>query len=90
MRLWTIARGAGLLMIFSLCLAAGCQGQGKITPGSVRADMSPELETMAMTRQQHMNNTSRSLDTTMRQFHDDLDRTLLIDQPSRMSMYRVP
>ncbi len=90
MRLWTIARGVWLLMIFILCLAAGCQGQGTITPESVRSDMSPELETMAMTRQQHMNNTSRSLDTTMRQFHDDLDRTLLIDQPSRMSIYRVP
>lgn len=78
---------AALSLAAALSLG-GCSN--RITPDSVRSDMSPELQSMAMTAEQRKNTHARALDTTARQFWDDLDFLLMIDQPSRLSIYPVP
>ena len=71
-------------------LAGGCDGPPKVTADRVRSDMSPELETIAMTRGQRMNNVARTMDTNLRELNDDWDRIFLLDRPLRTSRYPIP
>lgn len=86
---------AGLALFAAPLLLSGCQSKpgyddGYITAASVRADMSPELQTLSMTPEQRKNMHARSLDTTMSQIHEDWDRIWLIHKPIGMSRYPVP
>jgi hypothetical protein len=76
----------GLLLAFG---AGGCD-DNKITADKVRRDMSPELQSVAMTHEQRKNREARNVDTTMRQFWDDLDMILLLDKPVRLTRYPLP
>jgi hypothetical protein len=76
------------VIVASLALMGGCGD--KITGGDVRADMSPELKSMAHNSEQLENRYARSQDTTLRQIWDDIDELLLRDKPSRLSRYPVP
>ncbi|MEX2215745.1 MAG: hypothetical protein WD768_16660 [Phycisphaeraceae bacterium] len=84
---WLKCGGVVLVMAIGL-MAGGCSSQ--ITPDSVRADMSPEMETIQYTHQQRCNNIARSIDTTTRQIHDDWDRIWLVDQPLHLSYIPIP
>ena len=66
----------------------GCSSD-KITAESVRADMSPELETVAMTHEQRMNRMARTVDTETRQIVDDWDMMLLLERPVRNTWYPI-
>jgi hypothetical protein len=83
--LWSLAG------VLAISMVGGCNnGPDRITADDVRDDMSPELQTMALTREQHKNQIARSIDTTLRQFWDDVDVVLLLDRPVRLSRYQIP
>lgn len=88
-----IIRSIGLLTMV-LCVGAlsgcNCCGNKKITADGVRMNMSPELETIAHSKEQRKNRVSRSLDTDLRQLHDDWDALMFMDQPLRLSKYPIP
>ncbi len=94
MNKWTL-RLAGLTLAAAPLLMVGCQSSsdyddGYITADMVRADMSPELQTLSMTPEQRKNMHARSLDTTMSQIHEDWDRIWYLNKPIGMSRYPVP
>ena len=72
----------------------GCNGSGnmdRITAKKVHGDMSPELDTVALTAGQHRTRVEGAADTTLRQIPDDMvTNILLLDRPSRMSRYPIP
>jgi hypothetical protein len=66
-------------------------GCNKVTPGSVRDNYSPDLETTTLNAGQRKNRAARTLDLNVRQFNDDFDRhILMLDRPSRLTRYPVP
>lgn len=80
---------AGGFVLTAALLAGGCSG-GRIEVDSVRANMTPELQTTAMTSSQHKTRIARSVDHNLRQIWDDLDYIFLIDQPSHLTSYPIP
>ena len=77
----------------AMLLAAGCfviGGCNRVTPASVRRDMSPEKDTLTRSKQEHANDIARTLDTNLRQVGDDLDYIFLLDRPMRGSRHPVP
>jgi hypothetical protein len=63
---------------------------GRITASDVRWNMSPELATLEATKEESKNNHARVIDTNTRQIWNDLDRILLLDRPSHLSLYSIP
>jgi hypothetical protein len=77
--------------VLAASVLGGCNnGPDRITGDDIRDDMSPELQTLGMTREQHKNRTARSIDTTLRQVWDDIDMILLLDRPIRLHRYQIP
>lgn len=81
--------------LFSVCavlmlasLLGGCSN--KIDGNSVRKNMSPELQSIAMTSEQRKTTQAHAWDTTGRQVWDDLDKIFFMDHASRLSRYPVP
>ena len=70
-----------------MCTLIGGCTSGAITGADVRADMSPELTSVAHTSEQMKNRKARTYDTNMRQIHDDIATILLEDRPSRLTHY---
>ena len=77
-----------LLLAAAACSAVGCQKQ--VTAQQVRSDLSPELESIAMSSEQRKNNITRTIDTNLRQIWDDFDSALFLDRPMRTSRYPIP
>lgn len=76
-------------VLLGLTLAlGGCNN--RITADDVRADMTPELQSVALTAEQRKNQHARAIDHTLRQWHDDWDHLLLLDRPRRLSKYPIP
>lgn len=79
------------VVVFAMVMLAGTGcSRDRITASSVRRNMSPELASMAHQSQQRKNMHARTIDTDTRQIWDDLDSVLLLNRPSRMSIYPVP
>ena len=78
------------MVVIAASMFVGCQSNRQITRDGVRADMAPELETIASTQQQRKNMVARSLDTNFRQLNDDWDRFWLLDEPLHLSKYPIP
>ena len=74
----------------TLALAVGGCSENRVTAASVRANPSPELESMAMSHEQRENDHARTLDTNLRQVWDDLDMLMLNNEPSHGSRYPIP
>ncbi len=86
----SVVTGAAVLALFGMaCIGCG-RSSSKVTAMSVHGDMSPELESIALTPGQRRNQVLRSADTDLRQVADDTMGILLLDRPSRMSPYPVP
>ena len=85
---------AAVVLACGLVFTAGCGGgknkQGKVKPGEVRRNMSPELHSTAATYQQELNMIARSNAHTSRQFWDDLAWLFLLDEPLHLTEYPVP
>ena len=86
-----------VLLAMAVLAVVGCSsttygpdGRPIITAASVHGDMSPELDTIALSRGQSMNRIHRTIDTDLRQVPDDMTALWLLDRPSRMSRYPVP
>ncbi|MEM9882963.1 MAG: hypothetical protein AAF800_08610 [Planctomycetota bacterium] len=73
---------AGLLAA-SLLLAGGC-ATGYST------DLTPELESAGMTREQVENRNARVIDNNFRSIWDDLARAMLLDRTSGLQPAYVP
>ncbi len=69
-------------------MSVGCSSD-EITAASVRADASPDLESVALNREQLNNRTARAIDTTERQIWDDIDAIMFFDRPMRMTKYPI-
>jgi len=84
--------GSRILAIVLACslLGAGLGCGHKITPWSVRADMSPELMTTGQTSGQQLNDFARGVDTNLRYAQDDLYRMMMWDQPNDIGTIPVP
>ncbi len=82
--------GVCVLTVMLLVGGAGGCASDRITAKSVRKDMSPEMQSVALMREQRKNVHARTKDTTYRQIWDDLDHIFLLDRPSRLSEYPVP
>ena len=80
-----------LLAVLALTgvLVSGCARQ-VITGKDIRKDVSPALDSMALTGEQIKNRQARAYDTQLRQVHDDLASFLLEKEPSRLSPYPFP
>lgn len=85
----SFVRGASLTVLgLGLFAAAGCSND--ITAQSVRANPSPEMESIAYTHEQRQNNLMRVNDTNWRQLVDDWDRFWLMDQPLHLNNIPIP
>ena len=82
------SRILAVLVCVTLAFLAGCGN--KVTPWSVRTNMSPELMTMNKTSGQQMNNFARAFDTNLRYGQDDLYRVMMWDQPNDMGGAAMP
>lgn len=81
---------AGGLVLSAALLTGGCSSGGRIEASDIRANMTPELKTTAMTSEEHKTRIARSLDHNLRQIWDDLDYIFLIDQPSHLTPFPIP
>jgi len=81
-------RACALVLLFSLA-AGGCSTQTP-TVETLRLDMSPGFETIALSHKQRLIRQARAIDTTLRQLPDDVDKALLIYRPLRMTPYPIP
>lgn len=79
-----------LAVCMCLVLPAFLTGCNRVTASSVRRNMSPELQSVALSKEQRKNKHARVYDHTLRQIHDDWDYLWLIDRPRRMSKYPMP
>lgn len=80
----------GGFMLTVALLSVGCSSGGRIDVDDIRANMTPELQTTAMTSSQHKTRIARAVDHNLRQIWDDLDYIFLIDQPSHLTEYPIP
>jgi len=93
---WPLAR----VVVATLCVGGalmlgGCgtqprNGYDPVTVDEILRDVTPELESVAMGKDQHRARNAQNIDTTMRQIHNDMDALLLIDRPRRMTRYAIP
>jgi len=81
-------RGAAMLVLATGLFSSACSTE--ITGQSVRANPTPEMETIAYTHEQRQNNLTRSSNTTWRQIIDDWDKFWLLDQPLHLSNIPIP
>ena len=79
----------GGFILTAALMAGGCSSN-RLEVDSIRANMTPELQTTAMTSSQHKTRIARSVDHNLRQIWDDLDYIFLIDQPSHLTPYPIP
>jgi hypothetical protein len=80
-----------VVLVGGALTTVGCSsGPSRITASTIRGNMTPELQTTAMTSEQHKTRVARSVDHTLRQIWDDLDYIFLVDQPSRLTPYPIP
>ena len=77
-----------ILLLLSLLAVAGCSK--KFTPDMARANVSPSLDTLALTREQMKNRYARTFDVNLRQFNEDVDTLLLLDRSSYLSRTPMP
>lgn len=77
-----------VFLCLTLAVLTGCGN--KITPWSVRTNMSPELMTMNQTSGQQINDFARAFDTNVRYAQNDLYRVMMWDQPNDMGTMAVP
>ena len=81
--------GCVCLLVGLLSVCGGC-GKKLITGKYARSHPSPELQTLAHTKELRKNMHARTHDTNLRQILDDLDAILLIERPVQLSKYPVP
>lgn len=79
----------GFVLTIAL-FTVGCSSGGRLEVDDIRANMTPELQTTAMTSSQHKTRIARTVDHNLRQIWDDLDYIFLIDQPSHLTDYPIP
>jgi hypothetical protein len=78
-----------LTLAAGFLFSVGCASD-EITGASVRANPTPEMESISYTSEQRQNNIVRASNTTWRQVVDDWDHFWLIDQPLHMSNIPIP
>ena len=79
----------GVAITLGLMLA-GCSSTGVITAANVRANVSPELETIDMSSQQRANRWAKISDYRWRLLNADLDKILMMDKVPRMHPTMIP
>lgn len=79
----------GVAITLGLMLA-GCSSSGMITADDVRADVSPELESIDMSSQQRANQWAKISDYRWRLLNSDLDKFLMMDKVPRMHPTTIP
>lgn len=69
----------------------GCSSnQQSVRVSNLINNMSPEFETLALSRQQRLIRQAHALDVNARQLADDVDQLFLIYRPLRLSIFAVP
>lgn len=61
-----------------------------VTYDAIRADLSPELTTLASRHEDIQGTVARTWDTNLRMFWEDWGRALLLDRPVRLSPKPIP
>lgn len=75
-------------LITCMALTIGCSTEDHFTSKIARKNVSPDLKTLSLTKEQQKNVHARSMDVNLRQFNEDADTLLLIDRPSMLT--RMP
>ncbi|BAM04109.1 hypothetical protein [Phycisphaera mikurensis] len=83
-KLTLLAAVAGSTLLLSL------GGTGCTKAQRIRANYTPYLDSTAYNSEQDRNRQARVIDHNTRGVWDDLNRVLLLDQPSRLSPYTIP
>ena len=85
----TLPRRSLPLLALAACVlflpSAGCTKTERI-----RANYTPYLDSTAYNSEQDRNTQARVIDHNTRGIWDDLNRLLLLDQPSRLTPYTIP
>lgn len=76
------------LVAAALTLSTGCSR--KITSGDIRSNPSPELYSTAETFEENNNDVAQVIDWNVRSLRDDLNRVLLLERGSRLTIYPQP
>lgn len=92
-----VTRQSAALVLIAAGLAAGL-GACSSTPNDysyqaaaeIRSDLTPELEGLSRRAVDRQNDTALTLDTNGRAFNDDIDRALLLDKPTHLTIYPHP
>ncbi|MCC6581755.1 MAG: hypothetical protein IT440_15085 [Phycisphaeraceae bacterium] len=75
----------------SALLFGGCAAKEPVmTPEYVRKHIAPEMDGIALTREQRKNVEARTRHDNLRQIPDDLAYILLLERPGQMSRYIIP
>lgn len=81
-------------LVFVLGLSLGCEttetAEEPITADDVLADMSPNLTHRSRTHDEARITHARTIDTNGRSLWTDIERILLLDRPSRQSLFPTP
>ncbi len=81
---------AVLALAAASACGVGCSSSGPRHAGdidAIRANPSPAMHTLGGRKTDAYNRRTVSTDTTLRMFTEDLERALLLDRPSRLTMY---
>ena len=83
-----------MVLVCGAALITGCEttetAEREITKEEVLADMSPRLTHLSRTHWEAQITQKRTVDTNGRMFWDALEEVLLLDRPSRLTMYPAP
>ena len=86
MRSRSVLSLAAICAMLALSVAAGGCSQ-EITGDTVRANLTPELQSLAHTSEQNKNRVAITIDTNTRSIWDDVLNLLLLDRPARLNRY---
>lgn len=68
----------------------GCESDKSVLIDEIRRNPTPEMETIARTHNDRLNNHAVVRNSNLRQIGDDIDAILLLDRPVRLSPYVIP
>lgn len=84
----TTQRFAALVAVsIGAALLAGCHGSGRAA--EFRKDPTPTADSLSRSNDEIHNRITRTNDTNLRAFNEDLGRLLLLDRPSRLRKQSV-
>ena len=74
----------------SMSVLGGCSSDEGFTSKTARKNLSPAMETLALSKEQRKNRSAYTTDVNLRQLNDDWDSILLLDRPMYLTRSPMP